>query len=67
MGADHRRLSVEELEALEAAPLPERTAMSALLLPTPVGADPRVLVGGAEIVGGASPDAANEHIPQTNV
>jgi hypothetical protein len=67
MVADHPRLSVEELEALEGAPLPERTAMSALMLPTPVGADPRVLVGGAEIVGGASPDAANQHIPETDV
>jgi hypothetical protein len=67
MCADHRKLSVEELEALEGGALPERTAMSALMLPTPVGADPRVLVGGAEIVGGASPDAANEHIPETDV
>ena len=65
MGAHDRRLSVEELEALDGAPLPERTAMSALMLPTPVGADPRVLVGGADIVGGASPDA-HEHLTDTD-
>jgi hypothetical protein len=47
MGADHRKLSVEELDALDGAALPERMAMSTLMLPTPVGADPRVLVGGA--------------------
>jgi hypothetical protein len=67
MSADYGRLGVEELEALDGAPLPERTAMSTLMLPTPVGADPRVLVGGAEIVGGASADAQNESIPETDV
>jgi hypothetical protein len=66
MGADHRKLSVEELDALEGAALPERTAMSTLMLPTPVGADPRVLVGGAEIVSGAAPDAHNQAIPETD-
>jgi len=67
MGAGNRRLSVEELEALDGAPLPERTAMSALMLPTPVGADPRVLAGGADIVGGTSPDVHDQQIPETDV
>jgi hypothetical protein len=66
MGADHRRLSVEELEALDGAALPERTAMSTLMLPTPVGADPRVLVGGADVVSGAGPHAHDQHIPETD-
>ena len=66
MGADHRRLSVDELDALDGVALPERTAMSKLMLPTPVGADPRVLVGGAEIVSGAAPDAHDQPIPETD-
>jgi hypothetical protein len=66
MGADHHKLTVEELDALDGAALPERTAMSTLMLPTPVGADPRVLVGGAEIVSGAAPDVHDQAIPETD-
>lgn len=68
MTDDHDELSLEELAKLAGEPLPFRTAMSALIPPPPLGADPRLVDGGVHITSDAvSPKTPDEHIPETNL
>jgi hypothetical protein len=57
-------LTPEELEAQEGEQLPDREVMTTIVPPT-TGWDPRVMDGGMDAAGGASPANPDEHIPET--
>jgi|GraSoiStandDraft_5_1057265.scaffolds.fasta_scaffold2278673_1 hypothetical protein len=62
------RLSLEELGELEGEPLPYRTAMSAVIPPPPLAADPRVVGGGVDMtVDALGAKTTGEHVPKTDL
>ena len=68
MTTGHDMLSMDELTELDGEPLPFRTAMSAVIPPPTLGADPRVVAGGVDITGGAlTPGTPDERSPDTGL